>query len=271
MALTIMLFATQGGALVARFGAGRVLGVGLSLMASGLALFALTITVNGDYISNFLLPGLLSSVGVGLSVVPSTIAATATAAPSEAGLASGLVNTSRQMGGALGLAVLASLAVLYTSHLVSSDYRAPALAFDDGFRLAFLLGAGFALTGALVAFRFIPATMRPPSPAPAPPAPPAAATTAPSAPVAAGAAVAAVPLPARAPLAEAPPPQSAPAVNCTAGARARRPFRQPPAPAPSRRRVSAVSLSLAGGGSWALAGGSMTVAVSGGASAGDAL
>ena len=156
----------QAGPLVARFGAGRVLGAGLSLMAVGLALFG-RVAVNGDYASDFLLPGLLVSIGVGFSVVPSTIAATATAASSEAGLASGLVNTSRQMGGALGLAILASLAVLYTSHLTNVDYRAPIVALTDGFRLAFLLGAGFAATGAIVAFRFIPRVVRPGAPPPA--------------------------------------------------------------------------------------------------------
>jgi len=162
MSLTIFACAMQAGRLVARFGAGPVLGVGLSLMACGLALFG-RIAVNGDYVSDFMLPGLLVSTGIGLSIVPSTIAATATAAPSEAGLASGLVNTSRQMGGALGLAILASLAVLYTSHLTSVDYRAPILALNDGFRLAFLLGAGLAASGALVAFRFIPGSVRPPT------------------------------------------------------------------------------------------------------------
>jgi MFS family permease len=166
MALTIMACATQAGALVGRFGAGPVLGVGLTLMAAGMALFG-RIAVNGDYVSDFLLPSLLVSTGVGLSVVPSTIAATATASASEAGLASGLVNTSRQMGGALGLAILASLSVLYTSHLTSVDYRAPILALNDGFRLAFVIGAGFAAIGAFVAFRFIPGTARPAATGPA--------------------------------------------------------------------------------------------------------
>src|SRR5205807_5174661 len=138
-----MACATQAGGLVGRFGAGRVLGAGLTLMAAGLVLFT-RISAGGDYVSDFMFPSLLTSAGIGLSVVPSTIAATATAAPREAGLASGLVNTSRQMGGALGLAVLTSLAVLYTHHLVSADYLAPILALNDGFRLAFLLGAGLA-------------------------------------------------------------------------------------------------------------------------------
>jgi EmrB/QacA subfamily drug resistance transporter len=160
MALTIMACATQAGSLVGRFGTGPVLGAGLTLMAAGLALFG-RVSVNGDYLSDFLLPSLLVSTGIGLSVVPSTIAATATASPSEAGLASGLVNTSRQMGGALGLAILASLSVLYTSHLTNVDYRAPILALTDGFRLAFLIAAGFAAVGAFVAIRFIPRAVRP--------------------------------------------------------------------------------------------------------------
>jgi EmrB/QacA subfamily drug resistance transporter len=160
MSLTILAFAMHAGRLVLRFGAGPVLGLGLTLMAVGMVLFS-RITVGGDYISDFMLPSLLVSSGIGLSIVPSTIAATTTAAPGEAGLASGLVNTSRQMGGALGLAVLSSLAVLYTNHLTSADYLAPILALNDGFRLAFLLGAGFAAAGALVSFRLIPRTVRP--------------------------------------------------------------------------------------------------------------
>jgi EmrB/QacA subfamily drug resistance transporter len=167
MALTLMACATQAGGLVIRFGAGRVLSCGLVLMTAGLALFT-RISVDGSYMSDFFLPGLLTSIGIGLSIVPSTIAATATAAPGEAGLASGLVNTSRQMGGALGLAILASLAVLYTNHLINVDYRAPALAVTDGFRLAFGIGALFTGVGAIVAARYIPNAVKPAAPALAP-------------------------------------------------------------------------------------------------------
>jgi MFS family permease len=159
MALTIMACATWAGQLVGRFGARRVLGGGLTLMALGMALFA-HIQVNGSYLSDVLVPGVLAATGIGFSVVPSTIAATASAPPSEAGLASGLVNTSRQMGGALGLAVLTSLAALYTSHLTHASLRAPILALNDGFRLAFAIGAGFAALAALAAFRLIPPIAR---------------------------------------------------------------------------------------------------------------
>jgi EmrB/QacA subfamily drug resistance transporter len=251
MALTIMACATQAGGLVARFGAGPLLGVGLTLMAAGLALFGLRIAVNGDYLANFLLPSLLVSSGVGLSVVPSTIAATATAAPSEAGLASGLVNTSRQMGGALGLAVLASLAVLYTSHLTSADYRAPILAVTDGFRLAFLLGAGFAAAGALVAFRFIPRAVRPSVPPHATVAVPASRSA--QAPVHA------------APVADssARAPESAPAA-----ATASRPGQPLGTGGPvAGRAVASVVLSVSGGGRWGLARGSMTLRLTGDGSA----
>ncbi len=171
MALTIMVCATRAGRLVGRFGAGPVLGVGLTSMAAGLALFA-RISVDGGYGQDLLLPGLLASIGVGLAFVPATIAATTGVAPSEAGLASGLVNTSRQMGGALGLALLTSLGTQYTAHLISSDYQPPLVALTNGFRLAFLISAGFAAVGAATAFRFIPRVRpgAPPAPAPAPPA-----------------------------------------------------------------------------------------------------
>jgi EmrB/QacA subfamily drug resistance transporter len=169
MALTIMVCATRAGRLVGRYGAGPVLGVGLTLMAAGLALFA-RISVDGGYGQDLLLPGLLASIGVGLAFVPATIAATAGVAPSEAGLASGLVNTSRQMGGALGLALLTSLGTQYTAHLISSAYEPPLVALTNGFRLAFLISAGFAAVGAATAFRFIPRVRpgAPPAPTPAP-------------------------------------------------------------------------------------------------------
>jgi EmrB/QacA subfamily drug resistance transporter len=156
MALTIMACATLAGSLIARVGVRSVLGAGLTLMAAGMALYSLLIGVNGSYGADVLAPGLLVSTGIGLAIVPSTIAATAGAGQGEAGLASGLVNSSRQMGGALGLAILASLGAQYTSHLLNADYQAPLVALTNGFRLAYLLGAVFVGAAALVAFRFIP-------------------------------------------------------------------------------------------------------------------
>ncbi len=274
MALTIMAFATQAGGLVARFGAGPVLTCGLALMAIGLALFG-RISVNGSYVSDFLLPGLLASIGIGLSIVPSTIAATATAAPGEAGLASGLINTSRQMGGALGLAILASVSVLYADHLTSVDFRAPIVATTEGFRLAFLIGAGFAATGALISLRFIPKTVKPPAP-PLAPVPQAATTpVSPAAPPsevrAAGSRA-----PTAAPVARAASPAAAGGAPQA---------EHPPPPAPSReptpagrpgpsdghaaswqrpaRPAGRVVLSLASGERWPLAAGTMTVTLGG--------
>jgi EmrB/QacA subfamily drug resistance transporter len=261
MALTIMACAMRAGRLVARFGAGPVLGAGLTLMALGMALFG-RIAVNGGYLSDVALPGLLVATGIGFSVVPSTIAATATAAPSEAGLASGLVNTSRQMGGALGLAILTSLAALYTSHLTNADFRAPIVALTDGFRLAFLIGAGFAATGAVVAFRFIPRVVRPEAPPPTPAPNERADAAAP-----AGDRIAADVAAAPSPIAEHAPPEPTPAsgngsVQTPSAAPPVRP-RRPPAPAPGlpARPVATVVFSVSGGGHWPLAGGSMTIPV----------
>ncbi len=140
MALVIMLCARRAGGLVGRFGVKPVLAGGLTFMTCGMALFA-TMEPSGSAIQYVVLPGLLVTIGIGLSIVPSTIAATQSASPERAGFASGLVNTSRQVGGSLGLAVLISIATLHTSHLIGHNEAAqPALTY--GFRLGFLVGAG---------------------------------------------------------------------------------------------------------------------------------
>ncbi len=102
-----------------------------------------------------MIPGLLMAVGIALSIVPSTIAATQGAKPGHAGLASGLVNTSRQVGGGLGIAVLITLATTRTSHLIGVG-RAVPQALTDGFRLSYLIGAGLVAAAALVTFASAP-------------------------------------------------------------------------------------------------------------------
>jgi sugar phosphate permease len=95
-------------------------------------------------------PSLLAAVGLGLSFVPVTIAAVTATKPQEAGLASGLVNTAQQVGGALGLAILATVANTRTKDLLAGGQDSVAVALTKGFERAFLVGAGFALLGALL-------------------------------------------------------------------------------------------------------------------------
>jgi MFS family permease len=97
--------------------------------------------------------------------VPVTIAAMAGSAPQEAGLASGLVNTSRQIGGSLGLAILATIATARTADIAGQVALKPAL--NSGFHHAFVVGAAFALFGALASAVLIP-RVRPPRRAVAP-------------------------------------------------------------------------------------------------------
>ena len=102
-----------------------------------------------------MIPGLLTAAGIAMSIVPSTIAATQGAKEGQAGLASGLVNTSRQVGGGLGLAVLITLATQRTTHLIGTGQQVPQ-ALTDGFRLAYLIGAGLAAAAALITFTALP-------------------------------------------------------------------------------------------------------------------
>jgi EmrB/QacA subfamily drug resistance transporter len=153
MALTIMLVARRAGALVARFGVRAVLGSGLAMMTAGMLLFT-KIGASGSSIVYIMVPGLLVAAGIGMSIVPSTIAATQGAKQGQAGLASGLVNTSRQIGGGLGIAVLITLATSRTSHLIGAGHGV-SQALTDGFRLGYFIAAGLCAAAALATFAWI--------------------------------------------------------------------------------------------------------------------
>jgi EmrB/QacA subfamily drug resistance transporter len=128
--------------LITRFGARATLLPGLVLIVAALGLFA-QVTPDGSYVVHVLPTMLLLGTGAGIAFPALMTLAMSGAAPSEAGLASGLVNTTVQVGGALGLAVLATLATTRTGHLLAAGESAPA-ALTEGYRLA------FAIAGALV-------------------------------------------------------------------------------------------------------------------------
>ncbi len=153
MALTIMVVARRAGALVARFGVRTVLGGGLAMMTAGMLLFT-KIAASGSPIVYIMIPGLLTAAGIGMSIVPSTIAATQGAKQGQAGLASGLVNTSRQIGGGLGIAVLITLATSRTSHLIGVGHGVPQ-ALTDGFRLGYYIAAALCAAAALATFAWM--------------------------------------------------------------------------------------------------------------------
>ena len=104
-----LIIVSAGGAsqLVARFGFKPVLVTGMLFIAGGLFWFSRVSAPGGTYVGDVLFPSMLAAVGLGLAFVPVTIGAVTGTKPSEAGLASGLINTSQQVGGALGLAILA--------------------------------------------------------------------------------------------------------------------------------------------------------------------
>jgi EmrB/QacA subfamily drug resistance transporter len=150
LALSIIVSAGVASQLVTRVGFKPTLVGGLLLVAGGLVWFA-QVSVGGSYVGDVLLPSLALGWGLGLAFVPVTIAAVTGTEPAEAGLASGLINTTQQVGGALGLAILAAVANGRTSDAIASGLRNPAVALTEGFQDAFIVGAGFALLAALLA------------------------------------------------------------------------------------------------------------------------
>lgn len=159
--LTIAVTATNIPRLIKRVGYKPFMVMGPLLIASGLFVFA-HIPVEGSYVHN-LLPGfILLGLGAGMSFVASTIAATSGVPLRESGLASGLLNTSQQIGGSLGLAILTGVAASAARRsLQSSAQHAPtaqaaaAAATVHGFHIAYYVGMSIALAASLVAFLVI--------------------------------------------------------------------------------------------------------------------
>jgi sugar phosphate permease len=127
---------------VAKVGARELPLIGMTMAIAGMLLF-MRLQPGGEYVTDFLPGVMLASIGMGLTFVPVTLIATSGIPDADAGLASGLYNTSQQIGGALGLAILSTLAVSATDDTLAhaggeprTDQRAQALV--DGFHVAYL-------------------------------------------------------------------------------------------------------------------------------------
>jgi hypothetical protein len=158
IAITVSLIAVTNLAqkLTTRLGARPVLSAGLVLTAAGGALYAL-MPADGHYFWD-VFPGLLlSGVGLAFTFVPVMIASLTGVQPGDAGVASGLINTTRQIGGSVGLAALTTIAATASSHYASS-HAVPAFsaaALTHGFQVGFYTLIGVALVGAAIAAAFI--------------------------------------------------------------------------------------------------------------------
>jgi MFS family permease len=146
---TAIFWSALAAQLVNRVGVKPVLVIGMTTLTAGLVYFT-QVSVGGSYLAD-LLPGfLLISVGIGFSFVPISIAALAGVRAAEAGLASGLINTSQQIGGAVGIAALSSIATSTTSDQLATG-TGTSDALTNGFQNAFIAGGIVAFLGILVA------------------------------------------------------------------------------------------------------------------------
>jgi EmrB/QacA subfamily drug resistance transporter len=150
---TAIIWSGVAAQLVTRVGVKPVLVSGMTFLTAGLIFFT-QVSVGGSYVTDILPGFLLIGVGIGFSFVPITIAALAGVEPAEAGLASGLINTSQQIGGALGIAALSTIATSRTGDAVSAGTAVPS-ALVDGFTDAFVAGAIIAGIGIVAALTLI--------------------------------------------------------------------------------------------------------------------
>jgi EmrB/QacA subfamily drug resistance transporter len=146
MTLSIFLGSTLAPRVVARFGARTVIASAMTAMAAGMLVLT-GIAPGQHYLGPILIGEVLTALGMGFGLVPSTIVAMQGVAGAQSGVASGLLNTSRLMGGALGLAILSTIASGQTRGALGAS---PAQALTDGFGLAFTVAIAFAVIAALV-------------------------------------------------------------------------------------------------------------------------
>jgi EmrB/QacA subfamily drug resistance transporter len=153
LTLTIIVFSAVAQSLTTRIGVRRVLPTGLLLSTVALVLFA-RLPVDGHYWTDLFPAFIISGLGLALAFVPMSIGALTGVSGEDAGVASGLINTNQQIGGAIGVAAVTTIATTFTSHYVDSHTGASALsgaALTHGFEIAFYVLAGIALAGAVVA------------------------------------------------------------------------------------------------------------------------
>jgi EmrB/QacA subfamily drug resistance transporter len=150
---TSIVWANVAAALVNKVGVRPLIAAGMAILSLGMVLFS-QVSVGGSYAAN-LLPGfLIVALGMALCFVPISIAALAGVKQAEAGIASGLINTSQQIGGAVGIALLSTIAISRTENKVAAGTAVPE-ALTSGFQLAFWVGAGIALAGVVAALTLI--------------------------------------------------------------------------------------------------------------------
>lgn len=147
LAATIACSATLAPRLVLRVGYKATLVAGLAVVADGLGWFA-AIAPDGSFLGDLLGPSLVVGAGAGAAWVASMVAATSSADPAEAGLASGLINSAQQLGGALGIAALVAVATTRTTSVLASGEADRLVALTEGFQAGFIGGALVTLAGA---------------------------------------------------------------------------------------------------------------------------
>jgi EmrB/QacA subfamily drug resistance transporter len=152
LTLTIIVFSGVAQALVTRIGVRRVLPAGLALSTVALVLFA-QLPVDGHYFSDLFPAFMISGLGLALAFVPMSIGALTGVTQADAGIASGLINTSQQIGGAIGVAVATTIATTFTAHYVDAHagataFSGPALTY--GFQIAFYVLAALSAAGAVL-------------------------------------------------------------------------------------------------------------------------
>jgi EmrB/QacA subfamily drug resistance transporter len=152
LTLAIIGFSAVSQALVTRVGIRLVLPVGMALSAAGLVLYA-QLPVHGHYFSNLFPAFILSGIGLAFAFVPMSIGALTGVKPEDAGVASGLLNTNQQIGGAIGVALATTIATTYTGHYVAGHPGVAPLdgaALNHGFQIAFYVLAALAAIAAVV-------------------------------------------------------------------------------------------------------------------------